>query len=136
MTQGKFRDRIVRSPKDDPNKPNLIQMMIEALNCAKEGGVRTIGVNAEDASRTDMEYLIKFAQSAKDNGADRIRYCDTLGYDDPFTIYERIKILTQEVKIPIELHCHNDLGMAVACSVAGAKGAIDGGIDAYINSYH
>lgn len=133
MTVGKFGDRIVRSPKDNPNKPNLIQMMTEALDYAKEGGIRTVGVNAEDASRTDMEFLIEFSQAAKDHGADRIRYCDTLGYDDPFTIYERIKTLAQEVKIPIELHCHNDLGMAEACSVGGAKGAIDAGVDAYIN---
>lgn len=133
MTTGKFGDRIVRSPKDDPNKPNLIQMMIEALDYAKERGIRTVGVNAEDASRTDMEFLIEFAQAAKVHGADRIRYCDTLGYDDPFTIYDRIKTLAQEVKIPIELHCHNDLGMAEACSIGGAKGAIDAGVDAYIN---
>jgi homocitrate synthase NifV len=133
MTKGKFGTRIVRSPKEDPNKPNLIGMMVEALDYAKENGIRTIGVNAEDASRTDMEYLIEFASAAKEHGADRIRYCDTLGYDDPFTIYDRIKTLAQEVKIPIELHCHNDLGMAVACSVAGAKAAIDAGVDAYIN---
>lgn len=133
MTKGKFGTRIVRSPKEDPNKPNLIDMMTSALAYAKENGIRTVGINAEDASRTDMEYLIEFATTAKSYGADRIRYCDTLGYDDPFTIYDRIKILAQEVKIPIELHCHNDLGMAVACSVAGAKAAIDAGVDAYIN---
>jgi homocitrate synthase NifV len=133
MTKGKFGTRIVRSPKEDPSKPNLIDMMIEALDYARENGIKTIGVNAEDASRTDMEYLIEFANAAKAHGADRIRYCDTLGYDDPFTIYERVKILAKEVQIPIELHCHNDLGMAVACSVAGAKAAIDAGVDAYIN---
>jgi len=91
-------------------------------------------VNAEDASRTDMPFLLKFAKTAKDHGADRIRYCDTLGYDDPFTIYKRIKTLASEIKLPIELHCHNDLGMVAACSVAGAKAAIDAGCDAYINT--
>ncbi|MFH1562941.1 MAG: homocitrate synthase [Nitrospirota bacterium] len=134
MTVGKFGDRIVRSPKENPTKPNLIQMMTDALDRAKELGIETVGVNAEDASRTDDEFLIEFAHAAKSHGADRIRYCDTLGYDDPFTIYERIKLLAKETQIPIELHCHNDLGMAVGCSVAGAKGAIDGGVDAYINT--
>jgi homocitrate synthase NifV len=96
--------------------------------------MKIVGVNAEDASRTDDKFLIEFALTAKECGADRIRYCDTLGYDDPFTIYERVYNLAREVQIPIELHCHNDLGMAVACSVAGAKAAIDAGVDAYINT--
>ncbi|MBU2599288.1 homocitrate synthase [bacterium] len=134
MTQGKFGDRVVRRPSDDPNKPNLIKMMTEALKRAKEGGIETIGINAEDASRTDLDYLVEFSQAAKESGASKFRYCDTLGYDDPFTTYERIKALALAIQIPIELHYHNDLGMAVACSIAGAKGAIDGGVDAYINT--
>ena len=81
-----------------------------------------------------MDYLIRFALAAKERGAHRFRYCDTLGCETPFTIYESIKRLAQEVGMPIEIHCHNDLGMAVANSLAGAKGAIDGGQDAYINT--
>ena len=81
-----------------------------------------------------MDYLKEFASEAKKAGADRIRYCDTLGYDTPMSIYERIKELAKTVKIPVETHCHNDLGMAVANSIAGAKGAIDGGVDTYINT--
>jgi homocitrate synthase NifV len=50
------------------------------------------------------------------------------------SIYQRVKTLAEKVKIPVELHCHNDLGMAVANSIAGARGAIDGGVDAYINT--
>lgn len=134
MTRGKFGGRIVRRPSESSSKPSIIEMMADALDRAKELGVITIGVNAEDASRTDMKYLIQFSLAAKEHGADRIRYCDTLGYDDPFTIYERVKKLAEAVKIPIELHCHNDLGMAVACSVAGAKAAIDAGVDAYVNT--
>jgi homocitrate synthase NifV len=133
MTKGKFGGRVVRSPREAKNKPNIIDMMVSALRCAKDGGIETVGVNAEDASRTDLEYLTEFSLSAKEAGADRIRYCDTLGYDDPFTIYERVAKLAEAVKIPIELHCHNDLGLAVACSIAGAKAAIDSGVDAYIN---
>jgi len=116
------------------DRGKVIEEMVEAASYAKKGGVNTLGVNAEDASRTDMGYLIEFAQAAKETGADRIRYCDTLGYDTPMSIYERVKILAEKVGIPVELHCHNDLGMAVANSIAGAKGAIDGGVDAYINT--
>ncbi len=126
MILGKFQGR--KSEKD------ILRLMKNSVVLAKEKGAESIGVNAEDASRTELDYLIEFASLAKENGASRIRYCDTLGYDSPFTIYERIYKLAKEVRIPIELHCHNDLGMAVACSLAGAKGAVDAGVDAYINT--
>ena len=126
MTKGKF---LGKKTRDD-----VLSMMIQALDYARKRKLKIIGVNAEDASRTDMPFLIKFAKAAKDHGADRIRYCDTLGYDDPFTIYKRVRILASEVKLPIELHCHNDLSMVVACSIAGAKAAVDAGCDAYINT--
>jgi len=126
MIQGKFQGKYT--------KEDVIKEMTEAVHAARKLGIKHIGVNAEDASRTHLDYLIKFARMAKKAGANRIRYCDTLGYDDPFTIYERVKMLAEEVRLPIELHCHNDLGMVVACSVAGAKAAIDAGVDAYINT--
>ena len=126
MILHKFRGKLSRE--------RVIEEMVEAASYARKGGVRTLGVNAEDASRTEMGYLIEFAQAAKEAGADRIRYCDTLGYDTPMSIYQRVKTLAEEIKIPVELHCHNDLGMAVANSIAGAQGAIDGGVDAYINT--
>jgi len=134
MTDGKFAGRVVRAPEENPSVPNLIDMMVESVALAKKLGAKSIGVNAEDASRTEDEYLHRFARTAKEAGADRFRYCDTLGYDDPLTIYPRIRALAEAVQIPIELHCHNDLGMAVASSVAGAKAALDAGVDAYINT--
>jgi len=126
MIKGKFRGKY--------DQKDIINMMIEATKTAKKMGFKSIGVNAEDASRTDINYLIEFSLAAKKAGADRIRYCDTLGYDDPFSIYDRVAQLATLTKLPIELHCHNDLGMVVACSVAGAKAAIDSGVDAYINT--
>ncbi len=126
MITGKFRGR--KSEED------ILIMAAEAIDAAKSHGTETIGVNAEDASRTDTDFLLRFASVAKEHGADRLRYCDTLGYDNPFTIYEIGKVLAKEVGIPIEVHCHGDLGMAVANSVAGAMGIIDGGQDAYINT--
>ena len=126
MINGKFSGK---KSKDD-----IMDMMVEALELARKKGIKTIGVNAEDSSRTDMDYLIKFAKAARDHGADRIRYCDTLGYDNPVSIYSRISKLAKETQMPIEVHCHNDLGMVVANSVIGAKAAIDNGVDAYINT--
>jgi homocitrate synthase NifV len=115
-------------------KRDIIKMMTQAVDAAKAHGCESIGVNAEDGSRTDLPYLLEFSLAAKEHGANRIRYCDTLGYDNPFSIYESAKALAEKVKLPIELHCHGDLGMAVANSIAGAKGVIDGGQDAYINT--
>lgn len=113
---------------------HVLEMMSEACDKAKQLGIESIGVNAEDASRTSDENLIEFTLAAKEHGANRIRYCDTLGYNDPFTAYERIKLLARETGMDVELHCHNDLGMAVATSVAGARGALEGGVNAYINT--
>jgi len=116
------------------SEEDILTMAMAAIDAARAHGAKTVGINAEDASRTDTEFLLRFASQAKEHGADRFRYCDTLGYDNPFTIYEVCKLLAQKVGIPIEVHCHGDLGMAVANSVAGAIGVIDGGQDAYVNT--
>jgi len=126
MIQGKFQG--TKSQED------IVSMMVDAVEAARAHGAESIGVNAEDASRTKIGFLVRFGLAAKEHGAQRLRYCDTLGYDNAFTIYESAKTLAEDVGIPIELHCHGDLGMAVANSLAGAKGAIDGGQDAYINT--
>jgi homocitrate synthase NifV len=108
--------------------------MGKAVEKAKALGAKSIGANAEDASRTGLDFLVRFGQKARKHGACRMRYCDTLGYDNPFTIYETTRALAEKVGLPIELHCHGDLGMAVANSLAGAKGAVDSGQDAFINT--
>lgn len=113
---------------------SVIKEMTEAVKEADKLGAKSIGVNAEDASRTRIDYLIEFSQAAKIAGATRIRYCDTLGCDTPFTMYERIKLLAEAVKMPIEIHGHNDLGLVIANSIAGARAALDCGQDAYINT--
>jgi homocitrate synthase NifV len=125
---------IVHKFKGKLDHQSVIKEMIEAVKEARKLGAESVGVNAEDASRTRMDYLIEFAHAAKASGADRVRYCDTLGCDTPFAIYERIKLLAEAIQMPVEIHCHNDLGMVVANSVAGAKAAVDAGCDAYINT--
>ncbi|MCX5709544.1 MAG: homocitrate synthase [Candidatus Omnitrophica bacterium] len=125
---------IVHKFKGKLDHASIIKEMVEGVKEAKKFGAESVGVNAEDASRTKMDYLIEFALAAKEAGAARIRYCDTLGCDTPFSIYERIKLLAEAVKLPMEIHCHNDLGLVVANSLAGARSANDSGCDAYINT--
>ena len=125
---------IIHKFKGKLDHSSVISEMVEAVHEAKKLGAESLGVNAEDASRTKMEYLIEFARAAKEAGADRVRYCDTLGCDTPFSIYERIKLLAEATQVPIEVHCHNDLGLVVANSIAGAKAANDAGCDAFINT--
>ncbi len=80
-----------------------------------------VSVNAEDASRADMEFLLQFARTARDLGADRLRYCDTLGILDPFETFMRVKTIIDIVGIDVEMHTHNDFGMAIANAIAGVK---------------
>ena len=126
MTNGKYQGKMTL---DD-----ILKSTCQAVECAIDKGAKIVGVNAEDASRSNLEFLIKYAKETQRCGATRFRYCDTLGYEDPQTTYERIYKLAHDTQMPIELHFHNDLGMAVGCSVMGAKAAIDAGVDAYINT--
>lgn len=126
MIRNKFMGKLDRE--------SIMEEMGAAVAAAKKSGARTIGVNAEDGSRTDLAYLTQFARAAKDAGAQRFRYCDTIGYDSNDSIYRRIRHVAEQTGIDIELHCHNDLGMAVGNSVAGARAAVDGGVDAHINT--
>ena len=126
MITNKFKGRLDRAA--------VINEMVKATQAARQAGVQTVGVNAEDGSRTDDGYLTEFALAAKEAGADRIRYCDTIGGESPAHIRERFARLAAEVDLPIETHCHNDLGMAVANSVSGALGDLDAGQDAWVNT--
>ncbi|MEU6779967.1 hypothetical protein ABZ912_12240 [Nonomuraea angiospora] len=126
MIQNKFRGRLDRG--------SIVREMTAAVRTAKAAGAETVGVNAEDGSRTDDGFLLEFALAAKEAGADRVRYCDTIGGDTPDRIRERFAKLAAATALPVETHCHNDLGMAVANSVSGALGDLDAGQDAWINT--
>jgi homocitrate synthase NifV len=76
----------------------------------------------EDASRADLDFLIKIGNLAHQAGAERLRYADTLGLLEPFSTYELIKQLATNQPLPIEIHCHNDLGLATANTLAAIKG--------------
>jgi len=102
------------------SREQVVEQMVKAVEFAKKEGLQ-VSVNAEDASRSDMKFLTEFARAARDAGADRLRYCDTVGIMDPFTVYDRIRQIIDAVNIDIEMHTHNDFGMATANALAGIK---------------
>lgn len=80
-----------------------------------------VSLNGEDASRADLEFLLEVVSTAKEHGADRFRFCDTIGLMEPFKTYEVIKTIIDETGIDVEMHTHNDLGMATANALAGVR---------------
>ncbi|MBP2653056.1 MAG: leuA 6 [Firmicutes bacterium] len=95
----------------------VLNNMAQAVDYAKQHGVY-VSVGAEDTTRSDEEFVIQYTHVAKQAGADRLRYCDTVGIMDPLTIFDRINRLRKEVPIDIEVHTHNDFGLATANAIA------------------
>ena len=92
-----------------------------ALGFAKAQGLY-VSVGGEDASRADIGFLVELLQITRELGGDRFRFCDTLGIMDPFTLYDRVAWLRASVpEVAIEVHTHNDLGMATANAIAGIR---------------
>ncbi len=80
-----------------------------------------VAVGCEDASRADMDFLVEIAEAAAVAGARRIRFADTLGVLDPFTTFARIERLRAACDLEIEIHAHDDLGLATANTLAALK---------------
>jgi homocitrate synthase NifV len=78
-----------------------------------------VSVSAEDASRTPRKDLIEYVRHVKAAGADRIRISDTLGLFNPFEYYNLVKTIVEEVGIDVQVHAHNDLGLAMGNVIAG-----------------
>ncbi len=87
------------------------------VRTARDAGV-AVSVGGEDASRADPDFVLRVADVAQAAGARRFRFADTLGVLDPFTTFARIVRLKQACDLEIEIHAHDDLGMATANSVA------------------
>jgi len=98
----------------------VVQAVQKATEFAKSNGLY-VSVNGEDASRADPDFLAHFGRTARESGADRLRFCDTIGIMDPFRTYERINHLVGEIGMDVEMHMHNDFGMATANSLAGIR---------------
>ena len=82
---------------------------------------REVSFGMEDASRADPAFMAEVARLAEACGAQRVRYADTLGVLDPFSTYEAIARLRDAIDIGIEIHAHNDLGMATANTLAALR---------------
>ncbi len=81
---------------------------------------RDVIVGCEDASRADPEFLLQVAEAAQAAGAQRIRFADTLGVMEPFGVHKAITVLRAACDLEIEMHAHDDLGLATANSLAAA----------------
>src|SRR5581483_7579730 len=76
----------------------------------------------EDTVRSPWDNVVRAAKAAVAAGADRISVADTTGVMTPLKMYDFFQRLRQEVAVPIHVHCHNDLGMAVANSLSAYEG--------------
>lgn len=85
-----------------------------------------IEFSAEDATRSDLDFLAKIVETAIANGASVVNLPDTVGYTTPAEMRHMIEYMNKNVsnadKAEFSVHCHNDLGMAVANSLAGVLG--------------
>jgi homocitrate synthase NifV len=77
-----------------------------------------VALGGEDSSRADIDFLLRVLETAQKAGVRRFRFADTLGLLDPFTTFDRILRLRRAVDIEIEIHAHNDLGLATANTLA------------------
>jgi homocitrate synthase NifV len=105
-------------------KKEVIAEMCNVICYAKEIGLN-ISIGAEDASRSDENFLVEVFQNAAKHGAHRARYADTLGILSPFDTFEIIKRLTAILSIPMDFHGHNDFGMGTANALAAFKGGAE-----------
>jgi 2-isopropylmalate synthase len=107
------------------SQDQAIEIITDHVRYARQQGLK-VRYTPEDASRTDFEFLVKVCNLAIEAGADRISFADTLGIMQPHEVYERIFALrTRLSPCKIELHCHNDYGLAMANALAGIRAGAD-----------
>jgi homocitrate synthase NifV len=96
------------------------EQLKRALDFAKKHDLY-VSVGGEDSSRADLDFLVELMTISQDLGADRFRFCDTLGILDPFATYDKVRYLVERSDLDLEVHTHNDLGMATANAIAGIR---------------
>ena len=108
--------------KFNSNKDSIIDIAKKAVSHAKKY-VEDIEFYAEDAGRTENDFLAKVCEEVIKSGATVLNIPDTTGYCLPSEYGEKIKYLVENVKgvdkVTISCHCHNDLGLATANSIYG-----------------
>jgi len=98
----------------------MLEQLRDAINFARDHGLE-VSIGGEDSSRADEHFLIDAAQFAQEWGAFRFRFCDTVGSLDPFTTFNKVQQLVAALDIPVEMHTHNDMGLATANALAGIR---------------
>ncbi len=93
---------------------------LDVLDYAKDHGL-TVRFAAEDATRTDINVLKSIFKAAQVHGADYVSIADTVGILNPSTAFYLVNEIKKAVKTKVCIHCHNDLGMAVANTISGAE---------------
>ena len=109
-----------RDYKLKKSKGEIINQAVKAVEYAKDHGL-TVEFSAEDATRTEMNYLIEFYKSIENAGANIINVPDTVGILTPATTRPLIRTLRKKSNIPISVYFHNDFGLAVANSIIGVE---------------
>lgn len=97
-----------------------LNQLRKTISEAKSNGLDFI-VSAEDATRTDLEFLLKMINIAQKKGAYRFRICDTVSRLDPFRTFLYINTILNTIDFPIEVYNHNDFGMATANAMAAIR---------------
>lgn len=106
------------------NKSWILKMLYEILDIISGSGC-DLSIGFEDASRADFSFIVKLAAILEQANTKMLRFADTVGISSPFAIREMITYICEFTSIPIEIHAHNDLGMAVANTAEAVKsGAI------------
>lgn len=111
--------------KHKKSREEALSVIAEHVEFARQHGVK-VRFTAEDATRADLDYLIQVVKTAREAGADRVSIADTVGVLTPFRARELFAKIKSEVPdVGLDVHAHNDLGMAVANSLAAAEGGAD-----------
>ncbi|MDE8740583.1 homocitrate synthase [Pectobacterium polaris] len=115
-------DRLREQKLRQPLKA-LLPQLSTLIEQARQQGLR-VCVGCEDASRASDDTLRQIATAASAAGAERLRFADTLGVLDPFSTFARISTLRQNWGGEIEMHAHNDLGLATANTLAAVEAGV------------
>ena len=127
--RGRIHTFIATSPlhmkfKLKMNQAEVYNAVIDSVKFARKF-VDDVEWSAEDGTRTDLDFLCRCVEAAIDSGATTINIPDTVGYTVPREYHERISYLVNNVpnidKAILSVHCHNDLGLAVANSLAAIE---------------
>ena len=99
-------------------RQDAINLCETAVDYAKDHGL-FVAFSAEDATRTDIEFLKRIYSKAQECGADRVHIADTTGAITPQGIDYLVQELVKDIDIDIAVHLHNDFGLAVINSITG-----------------